>query len=100
MQASASGARKDGSLVGAYDKLGNCLHPEHGTEGISLRVSFISSCKAFYIAKTGIQLTVCACRNAVAISDGPLDKATGRIFFYLTDFDQTAIDLAVCQLSA
>lgn len=34
-------------------------------------------------------------RNAVAISDGPLDRSTGRIFFYLTDFDQTAVDLAV-----
>jgi len=31
--------------------------------------------------------------NAVAISDGPQDKSTGRIIFYLTDFDQTAVDL-------
>ena len=31
----------------------------------------------------------------MAISDGPMDKSTGRIFFYLTDFDQTAIDLKV-----
>ena len=35
------------------------------------------------------------CRNAVAISDGPRDRSTGRIFFYLTDFDQTAVDLKV-----
>lgn len=34
-------------------------------------------------------------RNAVSISDGPRDRSTGRIFFYLTDFDQTAIDLKV-----
>lgn len=31
--------------------------------------------------------------NAVAISDGPQDKSTGRIIFYLTEFDQTAKDL-------
>ena len=35
----------------------------------------------------------------MAISDGPPERSTGRIFFYLTDFDQTAVDLAVCYLS-
>ena len=46
-------------------------------------------------------LTQCWCtRNAVSYSDGPLERSTGRILFYLTAFDQTAVDLQVTPLGA
>ena len=35
------------------------------------------------------------CRNLLSFSDGPRGNSTGRLLFYLTPLDATAIDLMV-----
>jgi len=69
---------------------------EEGVGLIKYRHPVAQFGESFTVLASNHTVTLSSCRNAVAISDGPQDKSTGRIIFYLTDFDQTAVDLKAC----